>query len=392
MSHANNYVAGGKMNHYALTNGVIYTGEAVLYQQAVIVKGDRIEAIVHQNDLPSDLAKIDLNGANLSAGFIDLQLNGCGGVMFNEEISVQTLEIMQATNLKSGTTSYLPTFITSPDEGMKQAVQVMRDYLAKYQHQALGLHLEGPYLSVAKKGVHRPEYIREASGEMIDFLCQNSDVITKLTLAAENPTADHIAKFVEAGILVSIGHSNATFEQAKARIDQGIRFATHLHNAMSPISSGREGGVVGAVLDSDIYAGIIVDGLHVDWSNVRLAKKAKGDKLIIVTDAVAPAGAEIDHFTFVGKTVYVRDGKCVDEFGSLGGAAITMIESIRNVIQHAGIPLEEAIRMCTLYPARAIQIDDKLGSIAVGKIANLAVFDHQFKVIGTAVNGIWQEN
>lgn len=378
------------MNHYALTNGVIYTGEAVLYQHAVIVKGDRIEAVVHQQDLPPDLEKIDLQGANLCAGFIDLQLNGCGGVMFNEDISVNTLEIMQETNLKSGTTSYLPTFITSPDEGMKQAVKVMREYLAKHQNQALGLHLEGPYLSVAKKGVHRPEYIREASGEMIDFLCQNGDVITKLTLAAENPTADHIQKFIDAGILVSVGHSNATFEQTKARIAQGIGFATHLHNAMSPISSGREAGVVGAVLDSDIYAGIIVDGLHVDWSNVRIAKKLKGDKLVIVTDAVAPAGTNIDHFTFVGKTVYVKDGKCVDEFGSLGGAAITMIESIRNVVQYTNISLEEAIRMCTLYPAKAIQVEQTLGSIEVGKIANLAVFDHQFNVIGTAVNGYWK--
>ncbi|MGX2955898.1 N-acetylglucosamine-6-phosphate deacetylase [Ursidibacter arcticus] len=378
------------MSHYALTNCVVYTGNDVLYQHAVIVKDDKIDAIVHQQELPKDLDKIDLKGANLSAGFIDLQLNGCGGVMFNEDISVRTLEIMQETNLKSGTTSYLPTFITSPDEGMKQAVQVMRDYLAKYKNQALGLHLEGPYLSVAKKGVHRPEYIREASGEMIDFLCNNGDVITKLTLAAENGTADHIQKFVDAGIIVSIGHSNATYEQAKQRIEQGISFATHLHNAMSPISSGREGGVVGAVLDSDIYTGIIVDGLHVDWSNVRIAKKAKGDKLVIVTDAVAPAGANIDHFIFVGKKVLYKDGKCIDEFGSLGGAAVTMIESIRNVIQHTDISLEEAIRMCTLYPAKAIHVDEHLGSIEVGKIANLAVFDNQFNVLGTAVNGEWK--
>lgn len=378
------------MNHYALTNCVIYTGTEVLYQHAVLVKDDKIEKIVHQNEVPESLEKIDLKGANLSAGFIDLQLNGCGGVMFNEDISVRTLEIMQETNLKSGTTSYLPTFITSPDEGMKEAVQVMRDYLAKYKNQALGLHLEGPYLSVAKKGVHRPEYIREASDEMIDFLCKNGDVITKLTLAAENSTADHIEKFVDAGIIVSLGHSNATFSQAKQRIAQGISFATHLHNAMSPISSGRDGGVVGAVLDSDIYTGIIVDGLHVDWSNVRIATKVKGNKLVIVTDAVAPAGANIDHFIFVGKKVLFRDGKCVDEFGSLGGAAVTMIESIRNMTQHTDLPLDEILRMCTLYPARAIHVDDKLGSIEAGKIANLAVFDNQFNVLGTVVNGEWK--
>lgn len=378
------------MNYYALTNGVIYTGSEVLYQHAVIVKNDKIDAIVLEKDLPAHLAKIDLHGANLSAGFIDLQLNGCGGVMFNAEPTVRTLKIMQETNRKAGCTSYLPTFITDTDDGIKKAVQTMRDYLAKHKNQALGLHLEGPYISVAKKGTHRPDYIREASDEMIDFFCKNADVITKITIAAENSTMDNLPKFTQVGIVVSVGHSNATFEQTKQRIQQGVSFATHLYNAMSPVSSGRDGGVVGAVLDSDIYTGIIVDGFHVEWSNIRIAKKVKGEKLIIVTDAVAPAGTEMDHFFFVGKKILYRDGKCLDEFGALSGSAITMIESIRNVVQHCNISLEEAIRMVTLYPARAINIEDKLGSIEVGKIANLTAFNHQFKVIGTAVNGEWE--
>ena len=375
------------MKKYALTNAVIYTGEKVLYEHAVVIENGLIQAVILEKDLAKEIPTVDLNGANLSAGFIDLQLNGCGGVMFNEEISVNTLEIMQATNLKSGTTSYLPTFITSPDEGMKQAVAVMREYLSKHQNQALGLHLEGPYLSVAKKGVHRPEYIREISPEMLDFLCQNGDVITKLTVAAENPTAEYISRFIQAGIIVSIGHSNATYEQAKQRFAEGASFATHLHNAMSPISSGREMGVVGAVLDSEVYTGIICDGLHVHWGNIRLAKKAKGDKLVVVTDATAAAGADISEFIFVGKKVTVKDGKCYDEFGALGGASVTMIESIQNLIHHTYLSLDEILRMCTLYPAKAIGVDDKLGSIAVGKVANLAIFDQQFKVKATAVNG-----
>lgn len=375
---------------YAFINGVIYTAKEVLYGHAVVVEDDRIKAVVREEALPEDLQRIDLKGNNLTAGFIDLQLNGCGGVMFNEDISVRTLEIMQETNLKSGTTSYLPTFITSPDEGMKRAVNIMRDYLAQYRNQALGLHLEGPYLSREKKGVHCEEYIREISPEMKDFLCANADVITKITLAAENPTARYIAEFVKCGIVVSIGHSNATYEVAQQAIADGAGFATHLHNAMSPVSSGRAMGVVGAVLDSDIYAGIIVDGLHVDFGNVRIAKKAKGDKLCIVTDAVAAAGADIDSFVFVGKTVYVRDGKCYDANGTLGGAAITMIESVQNAVKEVGIPLDETLRMCNYYPAKAIGVDDKLGSIEAGKIANLTVFSHDFKIIGTAVNGVWK--
>ena len=375
------------MKKYALTNAVIYTGEKVLYEHAVVIENGLIQAVILEKDLAKEMPTVDLDGANLSAGFIDLQLNGCSGVMFNEDISVNTLEIMQATNLKSGTTSYLPTFITSPDEGMKQAVAVMREYLSKHQNQALGLHLEGPYLSVAKKGVHRPEYIREISPEMLDFLCQNGDVITKLTVAAENPTAEYISRFIQAGIIVSIGHSNATYEQAKQRFAEGASFATHLHNAMSPISSGREMGVVGAVLDSEVYTGIICDGLHVHWGNIRLAKKAKGDKLVVVTDATAAAGADISEFIFVGKKVTVKEGKCYDEFGALGGASVTMIESIQNLIHHTDLSLDEILRMCTLYPAKAIGVDDKLGSIAVGKVANLAIFDQQFKVKATAVNG-----
>lgn len=377
---------------YAFTNGVIYTANEVLYGKAVIVDGDKISAVVSEQDLPEGIERIDLNGNNLTAGFIDLQLNGCGGVMFNEDISVKTLEIMQETNLRSGTTSYLPTFITSPDEGMKQAVSVMREYLGKYKNQALGLHLEGPYLSVEKKGVHRPEYIREISPEMKAFLCDNADVITKLTLAAENPTAQYIPEFVKKGIIVSIGHSNATYDVAKKAFENGASFATHLHNAMSPISSGRDMGVVGAVLDTDIYTGIIVDGLHVNFANVKIDKKVKGEKLCIVTDATAAAGADIDSFMFVGKKVYVSNGKCYDENGALGGASITMIESVKNAVKEVGIPLDETLRMCNYYPAKAIGVDDKLGSIEVGKIANLTVFTHDFKVIGTAVNGEWQIN
>lgn len=375
---------------YALTNAVIYTAKEILYGYAVLVDNDIVVAVIPQEQLDENIHCIDLKGNNLTAGFIDLQLNGCGGVMFNEQTSVETLEIMQATNLKSGTTSFLPTFITAPDEEMKSAVTIMRNYLAKYQNQALGLHLEGPYLSIEKKGVHRAEYIRTISSEMKTFLCENADVITKLTLAAENPTADFIAEFVQKGIVVSLGHSNASYAQAKAAIDQGIRFATHLHNAMSPISSGRELGVVGAVLDSDIYSGIIIDGLHVDFANIKIDKKIKGDKLCIVTDATAAAGADIESFYFVGKKVYVRDGKCYDENGTIGGSSVTMIKSIENAVKHVGIPLDEALRMANYYPAKAIQMDHKLGSIDVGKVANLTVFNNEFNVLGTIVNGQWQ--
>lgn len=379
---------------YALINCVIYTKYDVLRDFAVIINGEIIEAVIPQTELETGIKTIDLQGNNLTAGFIDLQLNGCGGVMFNDQTSVETLEIMQETNLKSGCTSFLPTFITAPDENIKSAVKIMREYLNKHKNQALGLHIEGPYLSIEKKGVHRPEYIREITPEMKDFLCQNGDVITKMTIAAENPTINYTPDFVKAGIIVSVGHSNATYEVAKTAFHKGATFATHLHNAMSPISSGREMGVVGAVLDSDVYTGIIVDGVHINYGNVRIDKKIKGDKLCIVTDSIAAAGAppELESFTFVGKTIYIKEGRCYDANGTIAGASITMMESIKNAVEYVEIPLAEAIRMSNLYPARAIGVDDRLGSVEKGKIANLAVFTPNYQVIGTVVNGKWKEN
>ena len=379
---------------YALTNCVIYTKYDVLRDYAVVINGEIIDAVIPQNELNSDIKTIDLQGNNLTAGFIDLQLNGCGGVMFNDQTSVETLEIMQATNLKSGCTSFLPTFITAPDENIKSAVKIMRDYLNKHKNQALGLHIEGPFISVEKKGVHRPEYIREITSEMKDFLCENADVITKITIAAENPTINYTPDFVKSGIIVSVGHSNATYEVAKEAFRKGASFATHLHNAMSPISSGRTMGVVGAVLDSDVYTGIIVDGVHVNFGNVRIDKKIKGDKLCIVTDSLAAAGAgpELERFTFVGKTIYVKNGRCYDANGTIAGASITMMESVRNAVEYVEIPLAEALRMSNLYPARAIGVDNRLGSVEKGKVANLAVFTANYEVIGSVLNGEWKPN
>lgn len=378
---------------FALTNAVIYTGTDILYDYAVIIEGEQIKAITRQTEIPPSIPYIDLNGANLTAGFIDLQLNGCGGVMFNDQISVETLEIMQETNLKSGTTAFLPTFITAPDVEIKQAINVMREFAQKHHsgkkfvNQALGLHLEGPYLSLARKGVHRPEYIREISTEMLQYLCENANFIKKITLAAENPTATYIPQFVENGIIVSIGHSDADYATTKAAIKSGASFATHLHNAMSPISSGRALGVVGAVLDSDIYCGIIVDGMHVDYANLRIDKATKKEKLCLVTDATAAAGADIDQFQFVGKTVYVKNGKCYDANGTLGGSSVTMIESIKNCVTEAQIPLDEALRMASLYPAKAIKVDAQMGSISVGKVANLTAFNHKFEITACWVGG-----
>ncbi|XAW90152.1 N-acetylglucosamine-6-phosphate deacetylase [Vibrio sp. CDRSL-10 TSBA] len=377
---------------YALTNCKIYTGSEMLTEHAVVVDGDMIHSLQPVADLPAELATIDLHGANLSPGFIDVQLNGCGGVMFNDDISADTLHTMHRANLKSGCTSFLPTLITSSDDDMRQAVAAQRDYQQRYQNHSLGLHLEGPYLNQIKKGIHSVDFIRSSNDEMIRFICDNRDVVTKLTLAPEKNNPAHITQLAEAGIVVSLGHTNATYVEARQGFEAGISFATHLFNAMTPMV-GREPGAVGAIYDTpDVYAGIIVDGFHVDYANIRIAHKIKGDKLVLVTDATAPAGAEMDHFIFVGKKVYYRDGKCVDENGTLGGSALTMIKAIQNTVEHVGIALDEALRMATLYPAKAIGVDNKLGRIRPGMIANLTAFDRDFQVKATVVNGQYEQN
>ncbi|KAB0464417.1 MULTISPECIES: N-acetylglucosamine-6-phosphate deacetylase [Vibrio] len=377
---------------YALSNCKIYTGSDVLTDHAVVIENELIKKVCPISEIPEGIEIRDLNGANLSPGFIDLQLNGCGGVMLNDEITADTMQIMHKANLQSGCTSFLPTLITSSDEDMRAVITAAREYHNQYQNQSLGLHLEGPYLNVAKKGIHNVDHIRKSDSDMIELICENSDLVAKVTLAPELNDPEHIERLHKAGVVVSIGHTNATYAEARQGFESGITFATHLFNAMTPMV-GREPGVVGAIYDTpEVYAGIIADGFHVDYANIRIAHKIKGEKLVLVTDATAPAGANMEYFIFVGKKVYYRDGKCVDENGTLGGSALTMIEAVQNTVEHAGIALDEALRMATLYPATAIGVESKLGRIKKGMVANLAVFDRDFNVKATVVNGQYEHN
>ncbi len=380
---------------FALVNGIIHSERGVLHDHALLIQGPRIVALQPKHTLPPQCPSYDLAGAHLSAGFIDLQLNGCGGVMFNQAPTVATLEQMQQANRRSGTTSFLPTLITSSDEDMRSAIEATRSYMQRTANEVLGLHLEGPYTNPLRKGIHPQSLIRTPTPEMIDYLCEAAPWIAKITLAPETNQSDHIQRLSQAGIVVSIGHSAASYEQAMVGFDAGIRFATHLYNAMTPTVNGREPGVVGAIYDrDDIYAGIIVDCHHVHPANIRLAHKILGERLCLVTDATAPAGAAhgFDHFDFCGATVFYRDGQCIDANGTLGGSALTMIAGVRNLVEQVGLSLDEALRMASLYPSRAIGMDNELGSIAQGKIANLVVFDDDYRVQATLVNGEYQEH
>lgn len=377
---------------YALTNAVIYTGNDIIKGQALLIEGDKIKGVVAPDTLPKDVPTYDLQGATLSAGFIDLQVNGCGGVQFNDDLaalSEETLATMQQSNVVTGCTSFLPTLITSSPQLLKKALATLRSYLAqpKNQHQALGLHLEGPFINEKKKGTHNAHFIRPASQEDIDVLCQHRDVIKLVTVAPEKVVPSLITRLTQAGITVSAGHSAASYDEALAGYHAGITTNTHLFNAMMPLQ-GREPGLLGAIFNTpEVYAGVIADGYHVAWPNIRMAKQLKGEKLFLITDATAMANSDIETFIFAGKPIYQKEGRCVDENGVISGSALTMIQAVKNCVQQLGIPLYEAIRMATYYPAEVIHVLDHLGSIDAGKIANLTAFDENFTIKLTMVNG-----
>ncbi|WP_159714211.1 N-acetylglucosamine-6-phosphate deacetylase [Blochmannia endosymbiont of Camponotus nipponensis] len=377
---------------YALTNSKIYTGKEILDNHALIVSNDIIKAICFTSELPKNIDIYDLSGYILTPGFIDLQVNGCGGVQFNDHInaiSVCTLKTMQRTNQSSGCTSFLPTLITSNDILIQHAVEVMRTFLSKNKNQALGLHLEGPFINSIKKGVHDPILIRVPTKKMINYLCNNSDVIKKITLAPEQLDMIVIQKLQKSGICIAIGHSNATYSQTRFSFSYGVSFGTHLFNAMPPLTA-REPGVIGAIFDvPEIYCSIIADGHHVHWANIRYAKKIKGNRLILVTDATSPAGTNtlVSSFLFSNKIIYHRNHICVDSTGILSGSTLTMMQAIKNSVKYAGIPLDEALRMATLYPAKAIGVEHYLGSLEINKIANLTVFNQEYQIKKTIVNG-----
>ncbi|WP_204139455.1 N-acetylglucosamine-6-phosphate deacetylase [Halomicronema sp. CCY15110] len=372
----------------ALTNCRIYTGLEGLEGFALLIECDRIQGLTTAADLPADCERVDLGGASIAPGFIDLQLNGCGGVMFNDAIAAATLDIMHQTNLRSGTTSFLPTLITTSDADMQAAMTVVQAYRQNHPHSVLGLHLEGPYLNPKRKGIHNGRYVRSPDAEMIAAIAEaGPETVRLVTLAPEMATAADMAPLTQAGIVVSAGHTNANYGQAVEGFSQGVTMATHLFNAMSPWQS-RQPGMVGAVLDqSDIYAGIIADGHHVHFTSLALAHKLKGDRLLLVTDATPPAGTDMDSFIIGGQRVYYRDGKCVSAEGTLGGSALTMIAAIANCVHHVGIPLPEALRMASGYPAQAIHVADQYGQLAPGYVANVSIFDSALRLLGVVDRG-----
>ncbi len=378
----------GHTNTFALTDGIIISAGDILKNHAVVISDGIIKAIIPDSQLSKGIATHSLGGQHLCPGFIDLQLNGCGGVLFNSDINTNTLDTMHQTNLRHGCTSFLPTLITCDDGDIQQAITVTQEYKNHHPFRVPGLHLEGPWLNPNRKGIHDAKQVRRPDADLLRLICDNSNTISMMTLAPEVCPAGTIEQLTEAGIRVAIGHTAATSTEVKQAIKAGAGFATHLFNAMPPLTN-REPGPVGAILDDQhICAGIIADGVHVNWQNIRLAWRLLGSKrLCLVTDATPAAGAQIDQFQFGGQTVYYRDGKCLSAEGTIGGSALTMDAAVKNSIEHVHIPLAEAICMATITPAHSIGLDDHIGQIKPGMQANLAILDQDYSVTATISDG-----
>lgn len=373
---------------YALVNGIVHTGWETRGDRALLIDGMYLRDVLPLQQLPAEVPTVDLKGCHVAPGFIDLQLNGCGGVMFNDTMTAATLDTMHRTNLRSGTTSFLPTLITTCDADMKMALELVAEYRHRHPDAVLGLHLEGPYLNPKRKGIHNEANIRQPDRPMLETIARaGRETVRLVTLAPERVEAAAIRCLTEAGIVVSAGHTDATYEEAIAGFAAGIRMATHLFNAMSPWL-GRSPGMVGAVFNHpEVYAGIIADGHHTHWQSIHLAHRLKGNRLLLVTDATPPAGTTMASFWIGGQEVFYQDGKCVSADGTLGGSALTMIEAIANCVHHGSIPLDEALRMASTYPATVLSLDQQLGYLAPGYRANLTVFDDQFRVRATCDRG-----
>ncbi|KAB7630944.1 N-acetylglucosamine-6-phosphate deacetylase [Stenotrophomonas rhizophila] len=366
-----------------LRNARILAGDDFRDDLAVVIESGRITALV--SDAAPMLGQadeqVDLGGGWLLPGFIDAQVNGGGGVLFNNSPDVATLRTLAQAHRRFGTTGLLPTLISDDVQVMRAAIAATRQAISEGVPGVLGIHLEGPYIAPARKGTHDANKFRVPDAAEIALAASLDNGVTLLTLAPERVPLESIRALVERGVVVAAGHTAASYEQARAGLEAGIRGFTHLYNAMSPLT-GREPGAVGAALeDRDSWVGIIADGVHVHPASLRvaLATKPRG-KVMLVTDAMPPVGAQDPSYELYGEVITAVDGVVRNAAGSLAGSALDMATAVRNSVQLLGVSLAEAARMASTYPAQFLNLDDRYGHIAEGHHADLVLLDDALQV------------
>ena len=373
-----------------LRNARILAGDEFRDDLAVVIEDGRITALVSDAapQLGSADEQVDLGGGWLLPGFIDAQVNGGGGVLFNNTPDVESLRTLAAAHRRFGTTGLLPTLISDDVQVMRAAIAATRQAISEGVPGVLGIHLEGPYIAPARKGTHDANKFRVPDADEIAMAASLDNGVTLLTLAPERVPLESIRALVERGVIVAAGHTAASYEEARAGLDAGIRGFTHLYNAMSPLT-GREPGAVGAALeDRDSWVGIIADGVHVHAASLRVALAAKPrGKVMLVTDAMPPVGADSPSYELYGEVITAVDGVVRNAAGSLAGSALDMATAVRNAVHLLGLPLDEAARMASRYPAQFLNLDDRLGEIAEGYQADLVLLDDALQVRATWIAG-----
>ncbi len=366
----------------ALCGARIFTGEHVLDGHAVLIDGARVLDVRPEAGVPAGCARHDLGGGTLAPGFIDAQVNGGGGVLFNEARTAEGVAAISRAHARHGTTGLLPTFITDSADRRAEAVAAVREAVAAGVPGILGIHLEGPFLAAARKGAHDPGLIRPMTDADVEALLATGIRTVLLTVAAEAVSPPQIRRLTEGGVIVSLGHSDAHYEAAVAAADAGARGVTHLFNAMSQLGH-RAPGLAGAALDhGGLWAGLIADGHHVHPAALRVALRAKRGpaRLFLVSDAMPPAGSGDDTFLLGGRTVTRHDGRLTLADGTLAGSDLTMDRAVRFAVEHLHQPLTEALRMASLYPAQFLRLDATRGRIAPGFAADMVLLDNDLSV------------
>lgn len=366
-------------------NGRVLIDGAFREGTAVVVEDGAIAAVAEEAPKGES---IDLGGDILAPGFIDTQVNGGGGVLFNDAPGVETIERIGAAHRRFGTTGFLPTLISDDLPVIARAIAAVDAAIGAGVPGVLGIHIEGPFLNVERKGIHLASKIRTLDADAIDLLTSLKRGRTLITLAPERTSPEMIRALTRRGAIVSAGHTNARYAEAKAAIDAGLTGATHLFNAMSPLGN-REPGMVGAVLDSEtVTAGIIVDGRHVSPATLRIALRARSpEAFMLVTDAMPTVGGGSD-FVLQGKHIRVQDGVCVDDSGTLAGSDLDMALAVRNAVTMLGITPEQALSMATTVPARFLGLADSHGRIAPGAVASFVRLDSDLNLRGVWIEGV----
>lgn len=372
----------------ALTGARIFDGQRILDGHAVVIADGKVVALVRDAEIPADAATRRVDGL-LAPGFIDVQVNGGGGVLFNDERTVEGIAAIARAHRPYGTTGMMTTFITDTHAHMAEAVAAMRAALQASVPGVLGIHLEGPFLSPERKGVHDVRLFRQPDEQDFALVTSLGLGRTMMTVAPERVPAAMIARLAGKGVILSAGHTAASYETVVAARAAGLTGFTHLFNAMPPLT-GRAPGPVGAAMeDSQSYVGIIADLFHVSAASLRVAIAAHGwERTMLVTDAMPSVGSDLTEFLIDGNVITRKDGTLLRGDGTIAGSDLDMATAVRNAVNALGLPLEAALHMATRAPAEFLRLEHELGRIAPGFRADLVLLDDDLRVVDTWIAGV----